>query len=215
MNKVHHPQTGRPAKRDYSLIGHDAQLAVANGLAAAEWYHTDIPRRTMKEFMRRTDGPALRDTMLWVALFVLFGCGAAALWGSWWCVPFLLSYGVLYGSSSDSRWHECGHGTAFKTHWLNDVMYQIASFMIMREPTIWRWSHARHHTDTIIVGRDPEIAVMRPPDLLLLVLNVLAVRSTLRAIRLILLHAFGRLTDEEKTFVPEMEHRKVFVVARI
>ena len=33
--------------------------------------------------------------------------------------------------------------------------------------------------------------------------------------RLILLHAFGRLTDEEKTFVPEMEHRKVFVVARI
>src|SRR5215207_9039040 len=146
MNKVHHPQTGRPAKRDYSLIGHDAQLAVANGLAAAEWYHTDIPRRTMKEFMRRTDGPALRDTMLWVALFVLFGYGAAALWGSWWCVPFLLSYGALYGSSSDSRWHECGHGTAFKTRWLNDVIYQIASFMIMREPTIWRWSHARHHT---------------------------------------------------------------------
>ena len=105
MNKVHHAQAGGPVKRDYSLIGHDAQLAVANGLAAAEWYHTDIPRRTMKEFMRRTDGPALRDTMLWVALFVLFGYGTAALWGSWWCVPFLLSYGVLYGSSSDSRWH--------------------------------------------------------------------------------------------------------------
>jgi fatty acid desaturase len=215
MNKVHHAQAGRSMKRDYSLIGHDAHMAVANGLAAAEWYHTDIPRQTMKEFMRRTDGPALRDTVLWVALLVLFGYGAAALWGSWWCVPFLLAYGVLYGSSSDSRWHECGHGTAFKTRWLNDVIYQIASFMIMREPTIWRWSHARHHTDTIIVGRDPEIAVMRPPDLLLLMLNILAVRSTLRAIRLILLHAFGRLTDEEKTFVPEMEHRKVFVVARI
>jgi fatty acid desaturase len=215
MNEVYQAQTGNPVKRDYSLTGHDAQTAVANGLATAEWYHSYIPRKTMKELMQRTDGPALRDTVLWVALLVLFGYGAAAFWGSWGCVPFFFAYGVLYGSSSDSRWHESGHGTAFKTRWLNDVIYQIASFMIMREPTIWRWSHARHHTDTIIVGRDPEIAVMRPPDLLLLVLNVLAVRSTFRAMRLILLHAFGRLTDEEKTFVPEMEHRKVFAVARI
>ena len=48
---------------------------------------------------------------------------------------------------------------------MNDAVYQIACFMIMREPTIWRWSHTRHHTDTIIVGRDPEIVAMRPPDL--------------------------------------------------
>ena len=41
---------------------------------------------------------------------------------------------------------------------MNDVVYNIACFMIFREPTVWRWSHARHHTDTIIVGRDPEIA---------------------------------------------------------
>ena len=42
-------------------------------------------------------------------------------WGTWWCVPFFFVYGVLYGSSSDSRWHECGHGTAFRTRWMNDV----------------------------------------------------------------------------------------------
>ena len=78
---------------------------------------------------------------------------------------------MLYGSASDSRWHECGHGTAFRTGWMNDVVYQIASFMIMRNPVTWRWSHARHHTDTFIVGRDPEIAVMRPPVLLKVVVN--------------------------------------------
>ena len=89
----------------------------------------------------------------------------AWFWGTWWCVPFFFVYGVLYGSSTDSRWHECGHGTAFKTRWMNDVIYGIASFMILREPTVWRWSHARHHTDTIIVGRDPEIGVPRPPKL--------------------------------------------------
>ena len=46
---------------------------------------------------------------------------------------------------------------------MNDAVYQIACFMIMRNPVTWRWSHARHHTDTIIVGRDREITVMRPP----------------------------------------------------
>ena len=65
----------------------------------------------------------------------------------------------------DSRWHECGHRTAFRTKWMNDVIYQVASFMMLREPEVWRWSHTRHHTDTIIVGRDPEIAVPRPPKL--------------------------------------------------
>ena len=130
-------------------------------------------------------------------------------------MPFFLAYGVLYGSSSDSRWHEAGHGTAFKTRWMNDVIYHIASFMILREPTVWRWSHTRHHTDTIIVGRDPEIAVPRPPDILGLLLNIFAIKSSLRTIRHLFIHALGRLTAEEETFIPEMERWKVYLVARI
>ena len=45
--------------------------------------------------------------------------------------------------------------------------------MIMRNSATWRWSHARHHTDTYIVGRDPEIAVMRPPELAKLIAELL------------------------------------------
>ena len=142
-----------PTKR-HSLIGRDAK-AVESGLAAAEWYHTDIPRKQMKELMQRTDGPALRDTAIWLGVLALSAAGGIWFWGTWWCVPFFFVYGTLYGSSGDSRWHEAGHGTAFRTRWMNDVVYQIGSFMIMREPTTWRWSHTRHHTDTIIVGRDP------------------------------------------------------------
>jgi fatty acid desaturase len=59
-------------------------------------------------------------------------------------------YGVLYGSASDSRWHECGHGTACKTRWLDHGVYHLASLCMMREPTVWRWQHTRHHTETII-----------------------------------------------------------------
>ena len=72
---------------------------------------------------------------------------------------------------------------------MNSVVYHIACFMILREPTIWRWSHARHHTDTIIVGRDPEIAVPRPPRLFDLILNLFALKSGAIALRKLLLHA--------------------------
>jgi fatty acid desaturase len=204
-----------PSARDYSLIGRDSALAEQSGLAAAEWYSCPIPRKALKELMKRSDGPALRDTAIWFAALVLTAAGGIYFWGSWWAVPFFLAYGVLYGSSSDSRWHEAGHGTAFRTRWMNDVVYHIASFMILREPTVWRWSHTRHHTDTIIVGRDPEIAVPRPPDVVGLLLNVFAIKSSLRTIRHLFIHAAGRLSAEEATFIPEMERWKVYLVARI
>jgi hypothetical protein len=35
----------RAPRRDYSLTGRDAARAVETGLAAAEWYHTEVPRQ--------------------------------------------------------------------------------------------------------------------------------------------------------------------------
>jgi fatty acid desaturase len=202
-------------KRDYRLIGPSAEAAVVSGLAAAQWYHSEIDRKTMKALMQRSDNAAIRDTALWLGLMAVFAAGGIYLWGTWWAVPFFLAYGVLYGSASDSRWHECGHGTAFKTRWMNDVVYQIASFMIMRNPVTWRWSHARHHTDTVIVGRDPEIAVMRPPVLFRVFLNFFGIVDVWHAMIDMLRNAAGVVSAEEKTFIPEMEQRKVIRVARI
>jgi fatty acid desaturase len=208
------PATTADLTRDYSLIGPSAQRAAKQGLVAAEWYHPDVPRKRMKQLMRRTDGPALRDTGIWLALLIAFGFGGAWFWASWACVPFFIAYGVLYGSASDSRWHEAGHGTAFRTPWLNDVLYQVASFMNMKEPTFWRWSHARHHTDTIIVGRDREIAAMRPPDLVKLAINVVGLRDAFDTAVSVARHAAGSVTEEEATFIPESERVRVYREAR-
>lgn len=203
------------SSRDYSLLGPDADRAVETGLAAAQWYHSDIARKEMKALMKREDGPALRDTALLYGLMVFFAGGGMALWPTWWSLPFWLSYGVLYGSAMDSRWHECSHGTAFKTAWMNDAVYQIASFMMVRNPVTWRWSHARHHTDTIIVGRDPEIVAMRPPKLARIAANLFGLLDAWKGWSLMLLNASGRLDPEETTFIPASEHHKVIRVARI
>ena len=203
------------ATRDYSMLGPDARRAVETGLAAAEWYHTDIPRKEMKDLMKRADGPAIRDTILLFAAMALFAGIGIALWPGWWSVPFWLAYGVLYGSAMDSRWHECSHGTAFKTRHYNDWLYQIASFCMVRNPVSWRWSHTRHHTDTIIVGRDPEIVLMRPPALARVILNFFGLLDAPKGWAQMISNAMGRIHPEEADYIPEQEQPKVIRVARI
>ena len=203
------------SRRDYSLVGSETKRAIERGLAEAQWYASPIPRKRLKELMQRRDGPAIRHTLMWFSLLAITGGLGYHFWGTWWCVPFFAAYGVLYGSVSDSRWHECGHGTAFKTPWMNDFVYNIASFMVLRQPTSWRWSHARHHTDTIIVGRDPEIAAPRPPDLLGIALNFLNVKSGPREIKKMIMHVFGKMEAEESTYIPPDAHRKIFWTARL
>jgi fatty acid desaturase len=203
------------AYRDYSLVGPESRKAVDAGLASAKWYATPVPRAELKALMARRDGPAIRDTLVWFAALIVSAGLGCFFWGSWAAVPFFFVYGVLYGSASDSRWHECGHRTAFKTKWMNDAVYQIACFMVMREPEIWRWSHTRHHTDTIIVGRDPEIITPRPPDIVALLLNIFGLKNAFLFLRKLVIHASGRLTDDEATFVPESERASVFRTARI
>ncbi len=203
------------AKRDYSLLGPDAQRAVETGLAAAEWYHSDVPRKEMKALMSREDGPAIRDTIILFGCMILFAGIGIALWPSLWSAPFWLAYGVLYGSAMDSRWHECSHGTAFKTPWMNNVVYQIASFCMVRNSATWRWSHARHHTDTVIVGRDPEIAVMRPPEFFRLIANFFGIFDAWNGWTRMLYNAMGKIHPEEATYIPAQEQHKVITVARI
>jgi len=201
--------------RDYGLTGPSSRRAVEAGLVAAEWYHTDVPRKLMKELMQRSDQPAIRDTVLLALLHVFFAAGGIWFWGSWWAVPFWLAYGVMYGSACDARWHECGHGTAFRTGWMNDLMYHIASFQVARNPVSWRWSHARHHTDTIIVGRDPEIAWQHPIKLILKAFAYVGVVEVWQNLATLARHAMGNLSRDEMDYLPESERPKAVFWARV
>ncbi|MEZ5865851.1 MAG: hypothetical protein R3D25_17945 [Geminicoccaceae bacterium] len=102
------------ATQDYRLTARTGRAAVASGLAGATWYASPIPRKEMKELMRRTDSPAIRDTVLWL-LILGSPAGCSGSPGGAGGMPVFLVYSVFYGSCGDSRWHECGHGTAFRT----------------------------------------------------------------------------------------------------
>ena len=202
----------QPAFPGYSLAAH----AAAGGKSPnVRWFAPELDRKLLRELMVLRDGPAVRDTLVWFALLGASAAGGIAFWGSWWCVPFFFVYGTLYGSSGDSRWHETQHKTAFKTRWMNEALHQLACFMILREPTPWKRSHTRHHTDTLHVGRDPEIAARRPPDFVKIALYVLWLPNVVPVFSRLVGHALGRMDADEKTYVPEKEWPKTYRLARI
>lgn len=201
--------------RDYSLIGVEAERALEMGLVDAVWYQSPVPREKMQQLLVRKDGPAIRDTLLWLGLIIGSGYLFAVLWGSWLGIFPYIIYSTLYASSSDSRWHESSHGTAFKTDWMNNCLYEISSFMVFRQSTVWRWSHARHHSDTIIRGRDPEISMPRPPRYKRILLGIVGLGGAIPELKNILLHSTGKINKEVATYVPEQEFPKVIFRARV
>ncbi len=196
-------------ERDYGLTGADSRLAVERGLVDAQWFTPPISSERLRELQVRNNSRAARDTLLWLGLLAVSGYLAYVAWGSWWALPAFMVYGALYGGAGDSRWHECGHGTAFRTRWLNDVVYYLASFMLLRQPTLWRWSHVRHHTDTIVVGRDPEILFPRAVKWPAVVGLFVPVVNVPKAMWRTLKHALGVIDDDARDFIPEDELPKL------
>ena len=203
--------------RDTSLTGPESAAAIRKGLANGKWYTPQIERATLKRLSRRDDWHALRDTAVLFGILAATGYGSVLAWRAGRALPFaalFLTYCVFYTSSGDSRWHECGHGTAFKTRWLNDALYHLASFMVFREPHVWRFSHARHHTDTDVVGRDPEIDA-RPLDMWSLGLAFFNVQGIRAESAKLWMHARGRMSAAERSFVPASEWPLVYAQARL
>ena len=202
------------AARQYDLAEF-ARVAPAEAQASPRWYRTPIDKKTLKSLMQKRDAPAIRDTVLLYGLMAASASFAIMMMPHFGSVFFWMIYGVLYASAGDSRWHECGHRTAFKTGWMNSVVYQISCFMIMRNPVTWKYSHARHHTDTIIAGRDFEIALMRPPKALHVVLNFCGIPDIIDAFRRMFIHATGKLAKDEATFIPPEQAQRAFLISRL
>jgi fatty acid desaturase len=178
-----------------------------------DWYRPEIPRGELKRFMARGDAKGLANFGLWLACLAGSGYLAYRAVGSYWVILAFFLYGTIY-SSCDARWHECAHGTPFRTRWLNETFYLLSSVMNMKEGTYMRWSHTRHHTETIMVGLDPEIQVMRPADLRRVVLDFFWIPDAVQMFKAMISHALGRPTKEARDFVPQSEWGKMFFWSR-
>jgi fatty acid desaturase len=182
-------------------------------LKEQEWYVPDLARKELKTYLKRDNRHAILSFGLWLILMGGFGYLAVISWGYWWAIPVFFLYGVVY-SSANARWHECSHGTPFKTNWLNEVFYFIGGSMEFRDNIDFRWSHARHHSFTMMSIVDPEIPLKRPPNWGKVILDVCYLYSGIIAMRNIVLHSFGIVTRSVRSYVPEEEFKAMFWWAR-
>ena len=65
----------------------------------------------------------------------------------------MVLYGAILTVPSYSLSHECAHGTAFRTRWLNELVFWATSLIYFEPPHFRRFAHARHHTYTWIRAR--------------------------------------------------------------
>ena len=140
-------------------------------------------------------------------------------WGSWWAVFWFFLYGTIY-SCANPIWHETGHKTAFKSKLLNEIFYQIGSFMTSFEPTRWRWSHFRHHGHTLFTDPlDFEAQVQKPTDLLFILCHIIPFGLLFYLHRSAqfesLKHALGITTPVMEECIPARERSKCRWISRI
>ena len=180
----------------------------------AQWYACDIDRKDLKQYMRRSDQPGLQWFGLWLLLTIATGGLAYAVVGTWSIVPAFILYSVLF-SFAEPLAHECSHGSAFRTRRLNEAIRWFCALLIMKEPTMHRWMHARHHTHTIMVGDDPEIQLPRPTRAWAVLGELTKLRPTYSNVGTLIRHAMGQLPAQVRDWVPESEHAKLISGARL
>jgi len=180
-----------------------------------KWFKPKIDLKLLKELSKRRDGPGWINTISYFVVLFVTGYLSYLSWGSWWALPAFFAYGTVSAFAA-ARWHEYGHRSVFRTRWLNDFFYEISSFICYFEPVSWRWSHTHHHSRTIHVGIDYEIAV--PPNSKLInvfLWDLLSLRRYYYESKKILYHSLGIMTQVAKDCVPEYQRSRMIWTSRL
>jgi len=172
-----------------------------------------ITRAELKTLMQRSDQPALIRLVIW---FAVMGLTATGIWlshGSWLMLPAMFLHGVVLVHHFSLQ-HECCHYTAFKTRWLHDVVGNYCGLVIMLPNRFFRYEHCDHHTFTQVPGRDPEMIEM-PQTFAEYFWYLSSIPYWQSKFKELWRHSLGRITREDKQFVPREEHRTVILEAQL
>ena len=166
-----------------------------------------LGRERIKELNRRRDAPGLVFFFGHLGLTCATG---ALLWlsrGTPWVAATTLLHGVVVVHWF-SPFHECAHGTAFRTRWLNGAVGFFAGLMTALLPRHFVREHAQHHAHTQDPERDPQRIAMgeRPGGYLFYATGIPYFRGLLRNLFLL---PFGRFSAAERISFPAPERRRV------
>jgi fatty acid desaturase len=174
------------------------------------WYAPSIDRGTLRGLMRRTNSHGLITLGIWLLLCIATGYLVALTRHTPWVWPAMLLYGGVL-SFAYAASHECAHGTAFKTRWLNEAVFWFTSLVFIEEPLYRRYSHAGHHTHTWFNELDPQKPYGNPVTLTGYLSGTFGPSFYFDAVRQLIRHSSGRFTKQEFEFLPPSEIRTAII----
>jgi len=125
------------------------------------WYRTKLSPEAIKSLHAKSDLKGAFQTVGYLAILLAFG-GAAWFsfnhWAWWVTAGFVFLYGTA-ASFLVNGVHELGHGTVFKTKWLNSFFCHVLAFLGWINHETFQASHVRHHRYTLHPPDDLEVTL--------------------------------------------------------
>ena len=168
-----------------------------------------IDQKLSKKLMKRSDGPGLVWLTLWLGLLLISGYAMHSGKDSLWFIPLLFVYGTVIAVPAYALSHECAHGTAFRTRWLNEILFWLSSLIYYEEPYYRRYAHARHHSYTWQNGLDAQMPFDTPMTFSGWLLEVSGFGYFIFVTQTLLANATGKFSASTREFTPVSELPKL------
>ena len=132
-----------------------------------KWYRCPIPGQRLRELSRRSDLQGWFQSLGHLVLFAGTGVLTYYLFTQQQWVGFGLA---LFAHGTVTTFlglavHELGHGTVFKTKWLNKLFLWVYSILAWHNHADYAMSHTYHHRYTLHPEGDREVELPKSPTL--------------------------------------------------
>jgi fatty acid desaturase len=154
-----------------------------------DWYRCPVERAKLRELSKRSDLQGWFQAGGHLALFVATGSLVYLFWAQQLWLEFfiaLFAHGTVGSFFVGVAPHELGHGTVFRTKWLNKFFMYLFSLLSWWDPLDYASSHTYHHRYTLHPEGDRE--------------NLLPLKPTVGKTFLLQIFTVNLLTQRGRTF---------------
>jgi fatty acid desaturase len=131
------------------------------------WYRSPISPKRLRELSRRSNFQGWFQAGGHVSLFALTGSFVYLSWSFEEWLIFVLAlfiHGTVASFFAGIAPHELGHGTVFRTRWLNHFFLYPISTVSWFDPFDYNVSHTYHHRYTLHPAGDREVLLPLHPS---------------------------------------------------
>jgi fatty acid desaturase len=143
-------------------------LAEVRKTLRVDWYRCPIPGAKLRELSKRSDLQGFFQAGGHLALFIATGSLTYYFWSQQLWLGFLVGlflHGTVGSFFVGIAPHELGHGSVFRTKWLNKFFMYLFSLLSWWDPFDYASSHTYHHRYTLHPEGDREVLLPLEPSL--------------------------------------------------